>query len=116
MKQYCQIQARVIWDFKQQKSKDRGFGLPTDNNKRFNRVYGNVNISIDPVTTIKIEDHMRKKTVTEQRTDKEIRQRVQTVSRLVHTYREPAKVRGTLYPSKQPPTIFSRPKGTVRDI
>ncbi len=72
------------------------FVLLTDNKSKFNCVYGNVNINIEACS---------QRTVSEWQTDKEIQQTVHKVSRIVHTYREPAKVQGLLY-LKHPPTVL----------
>jgi hypothetical protein len=49
VKQYNHIIARVGWNLKQQKLKHaRQFGLSIDNKTGVIRVYGTVNIKIDP--------------------------------------------------------------------
>jgi hypothetical protein len=54
--QYNYIMARVGWNLKQQKSKHtRQFGLLTDNETGTNRVYGTVNIKIEPLKLQKVK-------------------------------------------------------------
>ncbi len=85
---------RTAWQLKERKSKDmRSFGLPTDNANTNHRVYGDVDIALPAPKLVKNGNERPK----EQRiVDAVIRQRVDEISKSMHTSGEPGKVRGIL--------------------
>jgi hypothetical protein len=67
--------------------------LPTDNKIEVNRVYGTVNIKIEPSKLQKVKKSGKK----QKQFDKIRRKKVESVSQLVHTYIESGKVRGYFF-------------------
>jgi hypothetical protein len=102
--QYCYLVVCCRWELLTQKSKyQRLFGLPTDNQTRFNKLYGNINIT---TSKPKLQHTTNKHTPIEQKQDESYRCQVREISKEIHTNKESSKVRGGLYQFRGPSSLY----------